>query len=110
MLERLLQIGADFNALDAEGRVRASLRYAATPEIPAVGELVLLMDAEGNSCLARVEEVDGLAIVAGADWTTWIPSQIAHLSRVFTRGVFVERVRNPPTSARGEHPGLLQPA
>ena len=72
MIERLLQIGADFNALDAEGRVKVSLRHAATPEIPAVGEWVLLEDAEGNSCLARVEEVDGFVTVARAGWATWI--------------------------------------
>ncbi len=110
MLERLLQIGADFNALDDDGRVKASLRYAATPEIPAVGEWVLLADADGNNCLARVEEVDGLSIVARADWLTWIPSQITHLSRVFASDVFVEHDRNPPTSPRGEHSGQLQPA
>ena len=86
MFERLLVIGADFNALDAEGRVRASLRYAATPEVPSVGEWVRLEDGEGNSCLARVEEVEGLAVVARADWSTWISGEIARLSRSFEGG------------------------
>ena len=83
MLERLLLIGADFNALDAEGRVRASLRYAATPEIPAVGEWVRLEDVEENSCLARVEDIHALTIVARLDWSTWIPGDVARLTQVF---------------------------
>ncbi len=86
MIERLLLIGADFNALDAEGRVRASLRYAATPEVPAVGEWVRLEDVEENSCLARVEEIAGLSVVAGADWSTWISGEIARLSQSFKGG------------------------
>jgi len=118
MLERLLLIGADFNALDPDRRVKASLRYAATPEIPAVGERVLLTDSEGNSCLATVEAVDGLAVLACPDWATWIPSQITHLSQVFAssiaEGAFSSSILpdddHPPTRPRGEHPGLLQPA
>ena len=81
MLERLLVITADFNALDAEGLVRASLRFAATPEVPSIGEWVRLEDGEANSCLARVAEIEGLAVVAQADWSTWIPGEIARLSR-----------------------------
>lgn len=103
MLERLLLIGADFNALDPDGRVTASLRFAATPEVPAVGEWVSLMDGESNTCLARVEEVDGLAIAARPDWATWIPGEIVQLSQVFRSSVFAEDFRgHPPTSTRGE--------
>lgn len=86
MIERLLLIGADFNALDAEGRVRASLRHAATSEIPTVGEWVRLEDVEENSCLACVEEIAGLSVVARADWSTWIPGEIARLSQSFEGG------------------------
>jgi hypothetical protein len=103
MLERLLLIGTDFNALDRDGRVKASLRFAATPEVPAVGEWVSLMDAESNSCLARVEVVDGLAVVARPDWATWIPGAIAQLNQVFRSSVYADDVRaHPPTSTRGE--------
>ena len=86
MIERLLVIGADFNALDAEGRVRASLRYAATPEIPSIGEWVRFEDAQGNSCLACVSGVEGLSIVGCPDWRTWIAGEIARLSRSFDGG------------------------
>lgn len=110
MLSRLLQIGVDFNALDAERRVKASLRFATSPEIPAVGERVLLADVEGNSCLATVESVSGLAILASPDWSTWIPSSVAQLNKTFSSPVFVEDDRSPPTSTRGEHLSALQPA
>ena len=83
MFERTLVIGADFNALDAEGRVRASLRFAATPEIPAVGEWVLLQDTERNSCLALVEEVVGLAVLARPAWLTWIAGEVGCLDQCF---------------------------
>ena len=71
MLERLLMFGADFNFLDADGRVKASLRFAATPEIPTIGEWVRLEDVDGNSCLALVEEVKSSVIAARPDFATW---------------------------------------
>jgi hypothetical protein len=108
-LHRLLQIGADFNALDPEGRVKASLRYAATPEIPAIGEWVLLVDGEGNSCPAVVETVNGLEALARPDWTRWIPGQVAQLSRSFPSSVFMETDESPPTETQGEHSDVLSP-
>lgn len=39
MIERLLLIGADFNSMDSNGRVKTSLRFSTTPEIPAIGEM-----------------------------------------------------------------------
>lgn len=83
MFRRLLVIGADFNALDAEGRVRASLRFAVTPEIPNIGESIRLEDAEGNSCTAVVEEVRGLAVLARPDWASWLAGDVARLGQVF---------------------------
>lgn len=109
MFERLLQIGVDFNALDAEGRVKASLRFSATPEIPAIGEWVLLTDTEGNSCPAIVEVVSGVVVLLRPDWTRWIPGQIALLSRVFPSHVYAETDDSPPTESQGEHGGVLQP-
>ncbi len=103
MIERLLLIGADFNALDAEGRVLASIRYAATPEIPTVGEWVRLEDAEEDSCLARVEDIHALTIVARPDWSTWLPGDVARLSQVFSSRTFVEYASTEPsTAARGK--------
>jgi hypothetical protein len=107
MFERLLLIGADFNALDPEGRIRASLRYAASPEVPAVGEWVRLEDLEENSCLARVEAVEGLSVVARPDWSMWIPGEIMRLSREYRSHVFAEFASTTPvTEAAGE---LLRP-
>jgi hypothetical protein len=82
-------IGADFNALDGEGRVRASLRFAATSEIPDIGEWVRLEDVEGNSCSAAVEQVRGLAVLARPDWSSWVAGDVARLSRVFGGRRFV---------------------
>ena len=98
MLERLLLICADFNALDPEGRVRASLRFGATPEVPSRGEWVWLEDAEGNSCLARVDRIDGLDVVASADWATWIPGQITRLSRTFEAGARFGEIGDRPAT------------
>jgi hypothetical protein len=98
MFERLLIIGADFNALDAEGRVRVSLRYAATAEVPSVGEWVQLEDGEANSCLARIVEIEGLAVVAQADWSTWIPGEIARLSRSFAGTVRLGKSGDQPAT------------
>jgi hypothetical protein len=109
MLERLLQIGADFNALDADGRVRASLRFATTPEIPTIGEWVLLADAEGNSCPATVEAVDGVSVLVRPDWARWIPGQIALLSQVFPSHAYAESAGSPSTESQGEHDGVLLP-
>lgn len=112
MLERLLQIGADFNAIDADGRVKASLRYAATPEIPAIGEWILLTDAEGNTCRARVEEVTGVAVAARPDWPMWISGEIVRLSRIFESGVRLGEIGDKP-STEGATPhatGSLQAA
>ena len=108
-LRRMLEIAADFNALDENGRVLASLRFASTPEVPDIGEWVLLADGEGNSCPAIVDAVDGLSMLARPDWTRWIPGQIAELSRVFPSSSFAETEKSPPTEALGEHAGELQP-
>lgn len=108
MFERLLVIGADFNALDAEGRVRASLRFAATSEVPTVGEWVLLEDADRNSCLAVVEAVEGLGVLARPEWPTWIAGDVGCLGHVFGSRTFVKYgSTGPPTEALGNQ---LQPA
>ena len=98
MFERLLFISADFNALDAEGRVRASLRFAATADVPSVGEWVQLADGEKNSCLARIMAIEGLAVVAEADWSTWIPGEVARLSRSFTGAMRMGEIGDEPVT------------
>lgn len=110
--QRLLQIGADFNALDAERRVTTSLRFTSTPEIPVVGEWILLTDAEGNSCRARVEQIEGLALAARPDWATWIPGQIARLTQSFAGSVLREEIgdRSPTEGMTPHVTGHLQAA
>ena len=112
MFERLLQIGADFNAVDADGRVKASLRYATTPEIPAIGEWILLADAEGNTCRARVEEVMDVTVAARPDWSTWIAGEIARLSRTFEGGMRLGELGDKPQTegATPHATGSLQAA
>lgn len=102
MFERVLVIGADFNSVDSDRRVRASLRYGRTSEIPAVGERVLLEDGEGNTCIAVVEGADGLALLARPDWSTWVAGDVAAIGRVFASPHFVaQRSVESPTDVVG---------
>lgn len=108
MFERLLTIGADFNSLDSQGRVRASLRFAATAEIPSPGEIVLLHDIEGNSCLAEIEIVTGLAVTARPEWPTWVAGDGGRLGQTFTsRQVTGYGSTAPATDVLGNQVGLV---
>lgn len=97
-LERLLHLKVDFNGLDSEGRVKASLRLAATSEVPRRGEWVLLEDAEGNTCLGRVEGVGHAIVAVQPDLATWIPGEILRLARQLSSPVLTEDTRRPPTT------------
>jgi hypothetical protein len=82
-LERELLIYADFNALDDQGRVKASLRFAGSPEIPRKGEWVRLADSEENTCLGRVEDMRDLVIAVRVDPATWVPGRVLVLDHQF---------------------------
>jgi hypothetical protein len=71
-------IEVDFTSLDAEDRVVASLRFSNRWQRPEVGDWVRLMDAEGNSCIGRVEELRNLIVAVRPDWGTWTSEVITH--------------------------------
>ena len=61
-------IYVDFNALDAEGRLRTLTRHSDSPIIP--GQSVLLTDGEDH-VKAFVEAVDDKWAELRLDWETW---------------------------------------
>lgn len=83
-------IRVDFNALDEQSRVKASLRFASSPEIPATGEWVRLVDAEGNTCLGQVEEVRDPLVAVRPALATWIPGDALTVDQRFDRPSFRE--------------------
>jgi hypothetical protein len=70
-LHRELSIWADFNSVDDQRRIKASLRFAASPEVPALGEWVRLHDDEGNAVRGVVEQVEGIIAHVRPEMTTW---------------------------------------
>ena len=61
----------DFNAVDADGRVRVSrARYSGAE--PHEGMWITLRDSEGNRCEAAVAEVGALFLRAVPDLRTWV--------------------------------------
>jgi hypothetical protein len=71
-MEQDRRVTVDFNAVRADGAIRASARFATI--IPKAGEVVVLHDPERNECLALVEKVEGMAITCRPDWATWRPA------------------------------------
>lgn len=57
-----LIILVDFNAVDDQSRLLASLRHTIGWRKPQVGDWVRLDDAEGHTCRGRVDSVQGKAI------------------------------------------------
>jgi hypothetical protein len=72
--QRELSIWADFNSIDEQRRITASLRFAASPERPAVGEVVRLHDDDGNAVLGVVEKVEGMTVHVRPEAATWATS------------------------------------
>jgi hypothetical protein len=68
---RELSIWADFNSLDAERRIKASLRFSDSPDRPHEGEWVRLHDDEGNAVRGVVENIDGMIIRVRPAMETW---------------------------------------
>ena len=69
--QRQLSIWADFNSFDDQRRIKASLRFADSPERPLAGEWVNLRDDEGNAVKGVVEEVDGMIVHVRPEIATW---------------------------------------
>jgi hypothetical protein len=61
---------SDLSDVDHDGRVFSSLRFL-EGRLPEVGEVVLLTDGEGSSCLGRVVSIDEKVILIDPDWDSW---------------------------------------
>jgi hypothetical protein len=62
----------DFNSVDGQGRLLASLRHTIGWRKPKVGDWVRLDDTEGHTCRGRVDSVQGRAIKVVPEWDTLI--------------------------------------
>jgi hypothetical protein len=67
----MIRIRADFNSIDAEGRVRSHVSRA-TGSLE-VADRVVAFDSDGNECEAIVELVDAVAgtVALELDTSTW---------------------------------------
>ncbi len=66
-------VRTDFNTIREDGSYRV-LRIRVAGIVPQVGDMVMLEDAEGNSCLGVVLAVDPKSIQVMPEWTTWQPN------------------------------------
>jgi hypothetical protein len=76
-LKRELLIWADFNSLDAQRRITASLRFSDAPVRPSQGEWVRLHDDEGNAVMGVVEKIDDLTVHVRPEMSTWTSADIS---------------------------------
>jgi hypothetical protein len=67
----------DFNARDADGNVFASMTFASSARVPAIGEWVRMEDGEGDKCGGAVLRVDAPTVVIAADMSTWTSTTVA---------------------------------
>lgn len=85
---RQLSVWADFNALDGEGRITASLRFSDTPARPFKGEWVRLYDDEGNAVMGIVEQIHDLTVHVRPEMATWTSAEISVNEPFGTQAVF----------------------
>ena len=111
-LARELVFTVDFNAMDEQGRIKASIRFASSPEVPVIGEEVRLLDAELNTCLGRVDELSLPLIAVRADPATWVPGVDLEVGGFFGGAAFSEGIvrREPTEGPRVHATGKLQAA
>jgi hypothetical protein len=76
-LKRELLIWADFNSIDAQRRITASLRFSDAPARPSPGEWVRLHDDEGNAVMGVVEEIHDLIVHVRPEMATWTSAAIS---------------------------------
>ena len=73
--EREVVLRANFNELDEEQHVWASLRFILSgPRAPREGEWVYLLDPRGDGCLGQIESINGWMARVRPDWTSWSSS------------------------------------
>lgn len=97
--QRNLVLSVDFNQVDAEDRVLASIRFSNLrlhEDRPEKGAWVRLVDAEGNSCLGRVEEVRNLILAIRPEWDSWTTATI---TRPFIPPTSLQRYSPEPVTA-----------
>ena len=70
-VEREFVLRADFELLDNDGCSWISLRFLRDLRAPRPGELVYLLDYEGQGCVGTVERVEGWYVCVRPDLTTW---------------------------------------
>jgi hypothetical protein len=91
-----LVLEVDFNNVDAQDRIVASLRFANRWERPEVGEWVRLADAEGNVCVGQVEDIRSLIVAVRPDWGLWSSTMV---TEPFVGGVRTTSSVEPTPSA-----------
>lgn len=72
-----LSVWADFNSIDEQGRLTASLRFADSPQLPVEGELIRLHDDEGNSVMGVVERIESMTVHVRPEMGTWTSTEIS---------------------------------
>jgi hypothetical protein len=71
--EREVVLRADLDERDDEDCVWTSMRFLMQgPRPPRPGEMVVLVDTGGGSCVGRVMSVAGWEARVRPDWRTWI--------------------------------------
>lgn len=69
---KLAEIAVDFNSSAPGGLVKASKRFILTAWYEVVaGVAIRMTDADGNSCIGEVVEVNGLSLKVSPIWETW---------------------------------------
>jgi hypothetical protein len=67
----LISFWVDFNSIRHDGTLPASLRFSSGPRVPAIGEVVILHDHDGNQCEGRVVARRGRIVDVEPDRSTW---------------------------------------
>ena len=70
-VSREFVLRADFELLDSDGRAWISQRFVRDPRPPRPGDLVYLLDYQGDGCVGMVKRVEGWYACVLPDWTTW---------------------------------------
>ena len=91
---------ADFNAVDADHRITASLCFADTAERPSPGEWVHLYDDDGNSVRGVVEEVEDLAVRVRPSMETWVTTLLSIDAPFANRAPFLAQATDPGEMTR----------
>lgn len=71
--EREVSVRVDFDDLDSEGCVNASLRFVAGPGHPLQGDTVLMYDGVAGSCFGDVVSLLGWSARISPRWDSWTP-------------------------------------